>query len=200
MGQLSRRRPTHDGHIVRATLPKECHPSLDPLVVVVVVVVVVRTDDLTRMFVHTRQQKRRKGGRTPGRQTPGVPATLGLNVQEDGGRKNARKTGENPYIAVTTCGEQQRCPLISARNCQELHLSVYLSLLRRRMSTNSGDELKLRHLHCQRRDLSLHNDRHTHHNLAKNWTCGASTGLFTVLTKLSCITTGMLTPLSPITS
>ena len=27
------------------------------------------------------------GGRTPGSQTPGVPATLGLNVQMDGGRK-----------------------------------------------------------------------------------------------------------------
>ena len=47
------------------------------------------------------------------------------------------------------------------------------------MSTKS-DERQLRHqhgfLHCLTTHLSLHNDRHIH-NLAKNWTCGASTGL-----------------------
>ena len=39
----------------------------------VVVVLVVRTDDLLHVFLHVSQGKRRKGGRTPESQTPGVP-------------------------------------------------------------------------------------------------------------------------------
>ena len=64
-------------------------------IVVIVVVVGVQTDDLTRMFVHTRPWERRKRGRTPGSQTPGVPATLGLKVQMDGGRKMLQNCSKN---------------------------------------------------------------------------------------------------------
>ena len=44
---------------------------------------------------------------------------------------------------------------------------------------------------------SLHNDGHVHDNLAKNCTCGTSTGYCTVWTeRLPCMTMGMPTPLS----
>ena len=46
------------------------------VVAVVAVVVVVRTDDLTRMCIHTHQgSNAAKEGRTPGSQTNGVTAT-----------------------------------------------------------------------------------------------------------------------------
>ena len=51
---------------------------------VVGVVGVVRMIKETRVSVHARTYR---GGRSPGSQTPGDPATLGLNVQMDGGRK-----------------------------------------------------------------------------------------------------------------
>ena len=40
------------------------------------------------------------GDRTPGSQTPGVPATLGLNVQTDGGRKMLRNCSKIPPDAL----------------------------------------------------------------------------------------------------
>ena len=67
------------------------------------------------------------GGRTPGSQTPGVPATLGLNVQMDGGRKMLQNCGKLPLIAATM-------PTL---------------LLPTKMSTSSGDELKMGHFHCR---------------------------------------------------
>ena len=41
------------------------------------------------------------GGRTPGSQTPGVPATLGLNVQMDGGRKMLQNCSKLLLITAT---------------------------------------------------------------------------------------------------
>ena len=66
------------------------------------------------------------GGRTPGSQTPGVPATLGLNVQMDGGRKMLQNCSKLPLIEAT----------------------MATPLLRTKMSTSSGDELNLGHFHC----------------------------------------------------
>ena len=63
------------------------------------------------------------GGRTPGSQTPDVPATLGLNVQMVGGRKMLQNCSKLPLIAATM-------PTL---------------LLRTKMSTSSGDELNLGH-------------------------------------------------------
>ena len=71
--------------------------------------------------------------RTPGSQTPGVPATLGLNVHADGERKMPQNCSKLPLIAATT------------HSCS----CAYQPLLRRGMSTNTGDELNLRHLHCR---------------------------------------------------
>ena len=49
------------------------------------------------------------GDRTPGSQTPGVPATLGLNAQMDGGRKMLQNCSKLPLIA----GQRRpaMCPL-----------------------------------------------------------------------------------------
>ena len=66
------------------------------------------------------------GGRTPGSQTPGVSATLGLNVQMDGVRK-------------------------MLQNCSKLPLNdatMPTPLLQTKMSTSSGDELNMGHFHC----------------------------------------------------
>ena len=41
------------------------------------------------------------GGKTPGSQTPGVPATLGLNVQKDGGRRMLQTCSNLLLIAAT---------------------------------------------------------------------------------------------------
>ena len=56
-----------------------------------VVVMVVRTDDLTHVSPYESVEAAQKGGRTPGSQTPGVPATLALNVLVDGVRKMPQK-------------------------------------------------------------------------------------------------------------
>ena len=69
------------------------------------------------------------GGRTPGRQTPGVPATLGLNVQMDGGRKMLQNCSKLPLNAAT----------------------MPTPLLRTKMPTSSGDELNMGHFHCRNR-------------------------------------------------
>ena len=47
-----------------------------------------------RVYLRHASGAAQRGGRTPGSQNPGVPATLGLNVQGD----------KTPNIAVTTCG------------------------------------------------------------------------------------------------
>ena len=51
------------------------------------VVVVVRTWVVNGGSLSMSQDAPNSGGRTPRSQTPGVPATLALNVQMDGGRK-----------------------------------------------------------------------------------------------------------------
>ena len=78
------------------------------------------------------------GGRTPGSQTPGVTATLGLNVQMDGGRKMPQNCSKLPLNAAT----------------------MTIPLLRTKMSTSSGDELNMGHFHCRNRTAPCHRPRH----------------------------------------
>ena len=66
-------------------------------------------------------------GRTPASQTPGVPATLGLNVQMDGGRKMLQNCSKLPLIAAAMSSMHScncaylslwrlKCPLTPAMN------------------------------------------------------------------------------------
>ena len=100
------------------------------------------------------------GGRTPGSQTPGVPATLGLNVQKDGGRKMLQTCSKLP-------SSPPPCRPNKAHHAQ-LQLCVPVSVATE-MSTDFGDELNLRHLHC-RKTTSLHD----HRDNRRNCTCGTS--------------------------
>ena len=73
------------------------------MVIVVVVVVFVVVVDVVRMIKETRvsvHARTYRGGRSPGSQTPGDTATLGLNVQMDGGRKMLQNCSELPFIAA----------------------------------------------------------------------------------------------------
>ena len=53
------------------------------------------------------------GGRTPGSQTPGVPAALRLNVQMDGGRKRLQNCSKLPS-SPPSC---QPCTAATVRTC-----------------------------------------------------------------------------------
>ena len=58
-----------------------------------------------------------QGGRTPGSQTPGVPATLGLNVQMDGGRKMLQNCSKLPITAAKTATAESRVPIYCELEC-----------------------------------------------------------------------------------
>ena len=113
-------------------------------------------------------------GRTPGSQDSRRPhpepsmtknsssskAHLALNVWMDGARKMRKMRQKSP--SPTPYPTLQK---------------AYPSLLRTKMSTNSGDELNLRHFHCSRDQTSLHDHRDVHDR--RNCTCGTSENLTT---------------------
>ena len=61
------------------------------------------TGCMTNVSVDERHQQYASnwGGRTPGSQTPGVPSTLGLDVQLDGVRKMPQNTAKSTIIGRT---------------------------------------------------------------------------------------------------
>ena len=82
-----------------------------------VVVVVVRTDDLTPCV--SPYESRHKGGRTPGSQTPDVPATLALNVQVDGVRKCCISAARKPFTSTSdrrSEAPRAESPLLTLKN------------------------------------------------------------------------------------
>ena len=86
------------------------------VVVVVVVVFVVQTVKLQWcIYPYHCTVAPNWGGRTPGSQTPGVSATLGLNVQMDGGRKMLQNCSKLPFIAA-------KKPTMHSCNCADLSL------------------------------------------------------------------------------
>ena len=102
------------------------------------------------------------GGRTPGSQTPGVPATLGLNVQMDGGRKmlqNCSKNTPPQHLNITTMNESEAPPgragTVAARPQRRPQPQRYCTCgTSRQFSALSGHP-----------GLSLHNDRHVKHDM-----------------------------------
>ena len=115
------------------------------------------------------------GDRTPGSQTPGVPAALGLNVQMDGGRKMLQNCSKLPLIAATMLAKQGP-PCTAALTVRTRLCCATGSVLKRR------DELYLRHFHCARDpNLSLRD----HSDVQDRKKASA------YLQDLSCATTGM---------
>ena len=94
---------------------------------------------------------------------PASPPPLGLNVQMDGGGKMLQNCSRLPLIAATTPAKTR--PAKHSCTC------AYPSLYELEMSTYSGDELSLRHVHC-RKTTSLHDHRDVHNR--KNSICGTS--------------------------
>ena len=89
------------------------------------------------------------GGRTPGSQTPGVPATLGLNVQMDGGRKmlqNCNKITPPSPLEHPVCGTKGKPTTFEELQLRDLH--SYLRCL-----ANGTRRTKNGHVH---RDQELH--------------------------------------------
>ena len=97
--------------------------------------VVVRTDDLTRMFVHTRHWKRH-GWLNAWVSDSRRPRHLGPQRPRGRRPKNARKTGKTP---TSPSPPVDRCPLIW-RETAKNRTCACPSLLRRGVTTNSGDD------------------------------------------------------------
>ena len=134
-------------------------------VVIVVVVVVVRTDDLTQVFVDTRQQVHLIGVTEHlGVRLPASPL-LGLNVQMDGGRKMLQNCSKL-LIAATMPAKQGPHAL--------LQLCVPVSVAKRNVHKLwRGTESEA--LDC--RNPSSLQDHRDVHNHERNWNCGTSTEL-----------------------
>ena len=132
---------------------------------------------MTRVFPHAMVDAPGQGGRTPGSQTPGVPATpsprrrrtlrhrgLKNGHSRPAGRsaKNAAECGKtaNPHNLNILSMNRSEAPPGTAGNLS-LHFTA---------TSTTMQELHLRHLHgilqcLGHPGLSLHNDRHVKHDL-----------------------------------
>ena len=100
-----------------------------------------RQGDNDDMFIHTTACAHRIGGRTPGSETPSVPASWASTSSWTEAEKCC-KTEAKTIIAATK-------PVITGNPLHSLHCA-YQSLLRNRKVLKLRDELNLRHCHCAR--------------------------------------------------
>ena len=86
-------------------------------------------------------------GRTPGSQTPGVPATPEPSMTKNSSPSRAPKTGAQLQTTWRSAKNGKKRP--KKPSSPPNPGKAYPSQLRTGRSTDSGDKLNLRHLHCR---------------------------------------------------